>query len=261
MGAAAPTRRGGECLQIQTQIAAHWPWDVEAKQDVLCGGSWAVGRHVPELYSAYLRLLCCRLTLPVPLARATPTSRVSFRRNNRAPLWAPCYHVCPLRCPDINRSLITYRTMSNETTSQTLWRHTSWWAPKEFHLFRKQSRTNMARQRQIKDTYLKWPLMELQKQLHRLTEVLNKCGHLLNKGGGVDVSTELVTMQRLLPIPRERSDKLMNYWKHRGQWTKSESYASQSLLQPICSQTTPPPSKIDSLLTQPDSLCEGERKW
>lgn len=53
--------------------------------------------------------------------------------------------------------------------------------------------------------------VELQKQLQSLTEVLNKCGHLLNKGGGVDVSTELVTMQRLLPIPRERIDKLMNY--------------------------------------------------
>lgn len=60
------------------------------------------------------------------------------------------------------------------------------------------------------------------------------------------------------PSPMRKSDKLMNYWEHRGQQTKSESNASKSLLHPICSQRIPP--KIDSLLTQPDTLCEGEKE-
>lgn len=60
------------------------------------------------------------------------------------------------------------------------------------------------------------------------------------------------------PSPMRKSDKLMNYWENGGRQTKSKSHATQSLLHPICSQRIPP--KIDSLLTRPDTLCEGERK-
>lgn len=58
---------------------------------------------------------------------------------------------------------------------------------------------------------------------------------------------------------RKKSDKLMNYCEHRGRQTKSKRHGLESLLHPICSQRIPP--KIDSLLTQPDTLCERERKW
>lgn len=97
----------------------------------------------------------------------------------------------------------------------------------------------------------KWPLWtsnsSLYQEIPQNVYSLFWCNHTVSHHGEIS------------PRPMRKSDKLMNYWEHRGRQTKSESHASQSLLHPICSQRIPP--KIDSLLTQPDTLCEGERKW
>lgn len=60
---------------------------------------------------------------------------------------------------------------------------------------------------------------------------------------------------------RERKCKVNELLRARGladKEPKPRMHPVRSLLQPICSQRMPP--KIDSLLTQPDTLCEGERK-
>lgn len=115
------------------------------------GFRWFYLRRKPICkLSGYLRLWCCRLTLPVPLPHVRPTSRshIFFRKNNRASVWVPSHWVFLLRHP----LLWSHRRCQRKPPLRLIWAD----APKEFHLFRKQQCKNVAWPRQIKDTYLKW---------------------------------------------------------------------------------------------------------